>query len=256
VLRIVADLGNTRFKWSRLDDRGQPEPSVAFPVDDPSTWTPALIEGSSWAIASVNPPASTLLADQLSARKIEARWFRSGSDVPVRHALGTPHTTGADRALAVAAAIQQAEPGQPGHVILCGTAVTVEHISPEGVWLGGAIFPGLGMLCSSLHARTAQLPAVRPRFEPQPQPWGDTTQSALEAGIYWGLVGAIREILARQSMAGGGGSGAETEPWVLWSGGDAPELASSVQGTTARVVPDLVLHGLAALGFSPGHSVS
>jgi type III pantothenate kinase len=244
VLRIVADLGNTRFKWSRLDDRGRPEPSVSFPVDDPSTWIPGLIEGSSWAIASVNPPAADMLAKQLGMRNTTARWFRSGADVPVRHALATPLTTGADRALAVAAAIQQAESNRPGHVILCGTAVTVENISAEGVWLGGAIFPGLGMLSTSLHARTAQLPAVRPRFEPQP--WGDTTQSAIEAGIYWAAVGAIREIVARQSI------GSESEPWVFWSGGDALVLAASVQGSTAHVVPDLVLHGLAAFGFSSG----
>ena len=250
MLRIVADLGNTRFKWSRLDARGQPEPSDSLPVDDPSSWTHALIEGSSWAIASVNPPAANRLAEQLNARNIEARWFRSGSDVPVRHALATPETTGADRALAVAAAIARAEAGTPGHVVLCGTAVTVEQISSEGVWQGGAIFPGLGLLSASLHDRTAQLPAVRPRFEPPP--WGDTTQSALEAGIYWATVGAIREILARQSI----GRGSETEPWILWSGGDALVLAASVQGVSAQVVPDLVLHGLAALGFSPGHVVA
>ena len=42
------------------------------------------------------------------------RWFRSAADVPVRHELIEPETAGADRALAVAAAIGLAPAGRPG----------------------------------------------------------------------------------------------------------------------------------------------
>jgi hypothetical protein len=62
------------------------------------------------------------------------------------------------------------------------------------------------------------------------------------------VVGAVRELLARQSegMDQGG------PPWVVWTGGDAPALARAVDWPGARVVPDLVLHGLAAVAFRGG----
>ena len=36
-------------------------------------------------------------------------------------------------------------------------------------------------------------------------------------------------------------------PWLLWTGGDAPTLAPWVVGDDARIVPDLVLQGLARI---------
>jgi type III pantothenate kinase len=120
--------------------------------------------------------------------------------------------------------------------------VTVERISAEGIWLGGAISAGLGLASRALHTLTAQLPEVKPPIEPAP--WGASTRTALEAGIYWGVVGAIREILERQAV------GLGADPWVVWTGGDAQELAASVQGDGARIVPDLVLQGLADYAFT------
>jgi type III pantothenate kinase len=247
VIRIVADLGNTRLKWSRLDRDGRVERAISLPVHDPLAWEPYVIDGSSWAIASVNPPVAARLAELLKARNVQQlRWFRSAADVPVRHALETPESTGADRALAVIAATVRADVGRPGQVVLCGTAVTVERISAAGIWLGGAISPGLGLAARALNTLTAQLPAVAPPSAPQA--WGAATRTALEAGIYWGVVGAVREILARQAI------GLGSDPWVVWTGGDSQELATSVQGDGARVAPDLVLHGLADLAFAQGPS--
>ena len=69
---------------------------------------------------------------------------------------------------------------------------------------------------------------------------------ALESGVYWGVVGAIRELLARQAddMMG--------DPWTVWTGGDAPLLAGSIAGNDARIEPDLVLIGLAGIATATG----
>jgi type III pantothenate kinase len=247
VTRIVADLGNTRLKVSRLEADGRLERSISLPVHDPSTWEQHIPDRSSWAIASVNPPSAECLAELLSARSVQQiRWFCSAADVPVPQALESPEGTGADRALAVRAAMARAEARRPGQVVLCGTAVTVELITADGIWLGGAISPGLGLAARALHTWTAQLPEVHPASTPNP--WGAATRTAMDAGIYWGVVGAIREILGRQALVLG------SNPWVVWTGGDARELATSVQGSGARIVPDLVLHGLADLAFPPGAS--
>ena len=131
-------------------------------------------------------------------------------------------------------------PGRgPGLVVSCGTAIVVERISAEGIWQGGAIAPGLGPMAKALHLLTAQLPEVTPREAPEP--FGRSTIPSLEAGVFWGAVGAIRELLTRQA------EGLSPIPWLVWTGGDAPAFSRWVDWPGSLVVPDLVLEGLARL---------
>lgn len=248
MLRVVADLGNSRMKWGRIGPDGAIVETVALAPDEPDAWILALEgwglgrAGSSWAVASVNPPLTDALLRRLETLSAAVRLFRSAADVPVEHSLTEPERAGVDRALAVLAARRRNPAGTAGRVVSCGTAITVERIAPDGTWLGGAITPGLGLSSRALHERTAQLPRVAIPAEP-PAPWGATTEPALRAGIFWGAVGGIRELLARQEV---------TDAWTIWTGGDAPLLAPRVMGEEApRIVPDLVLEGLAATAFPP-----
>ncbi len=128
-------------------------------------------------------------------------------------------------------------------MVSCGTALTIERITDDGTWQGGIIAPGLGVAARALHLLTAQLPVVELR---QPPPaWGRSTRPALEAGVFWGMVGAVRELLARQADDMNG------IPSVVWTGGDAELLAGPVAGSDARIEPDLVLLGLAQVAFVP-----
>ena len=244
VLRIVADLGNSRLKWGRVDSAARLEATLGLPTDDSDAWSEAweaLESGrrraSEWAVATVNPRGALRLRGFLRERGITAvRWFRSAAEVPIRHVLERAETAGADRALAVAAAHSLHPAGQPGIVVSCGSAVTVERIAEGGVWQGGAIAPGLGLSARALHLLTAQLPLVRPRENPPA--WGRATVPALEAGLYWGVVGAIRELVTRQAAE------MSTAPWLVWTGGDAPILAPAIAWEGAKFIPDLVLLGL------------
>jgi type III pantothenate kinase len=245
----VADVGNSRLKWGRLDDSGQLGDVVALPLNDPDrwrevwkAWEPAQGPGSSWAVSSVNPTVAERLArflEDIGASRTS--WFRFANDVPLRHALHRPETAGADRALAVAAALGLAGIGRPGMVVLCGTAVTVERVAADGTWQGGAIAAGLSLQARALHEMTAQLPLVSP--SQSPPAWGSSTVPALEAGVFWGAVGTVRELLMRQA------TGLADHPWVIWTGGDAETLAPAVAWPGARVVPNLVLLGLASVAF-------
>lgn len=261
MLRIVADLGNSRLKWGRLGPDGGLRETLVLPTGETDAWERAWAgwdragagaAESSWAIATVNPPLAARLAEFLDRRGVSrTRWFRSAADVPIRHDLDQPETAGADRALAVAASIARREStpepenkrDRPGLVVSCGTAITVERITGEGVWEGGAIAPGLGLSARALHLLTAQLPLVLPTETPRA--WGRSTRPALEAGIFWSAVGAVRELVARQA------EGLSPSPWLTWTGGDASLLAPWVHWEGSRVVPDLVLEGLARLAFGP-----
>ncbi len=246
---IVADLGNSRLKWGRIGPDGSLLDVASLPLDDQDGWL-ALWNGwnldsaTAWWISSVNPPLAERLHNFLGERGVhQVHWMRSAADVPLHHELEQASTAGADRALAVLGALDLREACQSCLVVLCGTAITVERINVEGVWQGGAITLGLGMTARALHVLTAQLPLVHPG--PEPPAWGRSTRPALEAGVYWGVVGAIRELLGKQA------TGFDSEPRILWTGGDAPRLAPAVAGAKAEIVPDLVLRGLARLAARP-----
>lgn len=248
MIRIVADLGNSRLKWARVDRQGRPGGIHARPAGDAAPWAdlaPLGDEPESWTIASVNPPAADRLASTLRDRGVEdVLWFRSAASVPIRHDLEYADTAGADRALSALGALARRDGRGPGLVVSCGTAVTIERISAGGIWQGGAITAGLGSMARGLDLATAQLPTVTPARAPEP--YGRSTVPALEAGIFWGVVGAIRELLGRQ------GAGLDPAPWVVWTGGDAPTFAPLIDraGLEAEVVPDLVLEALAGLAWS------
>jgi type III pantothenate kinase len=245
VYRAVADLGNSRLKWGLVDEAGLLVERFALPLLEPRDWAAALEKWnhagkspSAWTISSVNPPVAKRLQTFLQEMGIvTATWLRSAADVAVRHKLEGPETAGADRALAVAAAVHLAPEGRPGLVVACGTAITVERITATGIWQGGAIAPGLGLAARALHLHTAQLPFVEPRL-PSPA-WGASTRPALEAGIFWGAVGTVRELISCQTSDLG------DDPWIIWTGGDAALLAGSIAGKKAWIEPDLVLLGLA-----------
>lgn len=249
-IRVVVDLGNSRMKWGLVAPDGTLGETIATPLDQPDAWE-ALVgrwsrgAGIDWAISSVNPPVAHQLSRLVErTAKAEPVWFRSAASVPVRHALATPETTGADRALAIA--FLQAEMARPTPftLISCGTAITVEHIDARGIWQGGAITAGFGLLSRSLHLGTAQLPEVVWGGVEPPDAWGDSTRPAVLAGVYWGVIGAVRELLGHQTAA-------FPDSPRFWTGGDAEAIASHMGGANSTIEPNLVLKALARFGF-PG----
>ncbi len=248
---IVADLGNSRLKWGRIGGDGRIEETLALPLDDPGAWDAAWQHWhlaragtDSWTIASVNPPLAERLDAFLKARGVTtATWYRSAAEVPIRQDVENADEGGADRALAVAGALGRHPDGGPGLIVSCGTAITVERVAADGTWQGGAIAPGLGLSVRALHMMTAQLPLVQPTAAPPP--WGRGTRAALEAGLFWGTVGCVRELLTRQAV------GLTPDPWLVWTGGDAALLAPAIEWIGSSVVPYLVLEGLAQMARRP-----
>ncbi|MCD8385428.1 MAG: type III pantothenate kinase [Bacteroidales bacterium] len=138
-------------------------------------------------------------------------------------------TLGADRLAAMAGALGL-YPGQELLVIDCGTAITYDLLSPEAVFQGGNIAPGLGMRLKALHAFTARLPEVE--TDPQAPLMGHNTVQAMQAGALRGVVGEI-EYYQRQWP------GATT----VLTGGRALDLAPYLT-LPITIDTDLVLRGL------------
>lgn len=102
-------------------------------------------------------------------------------------------TLGADRYGVVLAARELY--GAPVIVVDCGTATTFNVVDAEGVFLGGAIAPGLRTMMAAMHMHTAVLPDVPLVLSPL---IGRDTVGCMRAGVIHGtrlaVEGMVREI--------------------------------------------------------------
>ena len=143
-----------------------------------------------------------------------------------------PGQVGADRLLNTVAL--KALFGRTAIAIDFGTATTFDCVDAEGDYLGGAILLGPDCAARALHEFTAKLPFVKVRKPATVM--GKDTVHCLEAGLYFGYLGMIKEVLARTKAEMGG------RPTVVATGGLAPLFLRDLPGV--RHAPDLTLHGL------------
>jgi type III pantothenate kinase len=201
---------------------------------------------SVWVIASVHRGAADRLTAAVASwgkrSEIECgiRWL-TFRDVPLPIDVDQPERVGIDRLLGALAADRLREPGRAAIIIDVGTAMTVDLLTAEGVFAGGAILPGIAMSARALAEQTDALPHLAIEgLERPPDALGKSTTAAIESGLYWGAVGAIRELLAQMS------AGLAHPPDVFLTGGAAPQIAELLGADRpVRHVPHLVLSGIA-----------
>jgi type III pantothenate kinase len=151
----------------------------------------------------------------------------------VRNAYDQPAQLGSDRWAALIAARQRVK--QACLVVNCGTATTVDALSSQGVFLGGLILPGVGLMMQSLLKNTAQLTLG----EYTQQDFPRNTASAIANGALLATTSAIRHQYALLAAQG--------ETRCLVSGG-AAYLVLPPLGLLADQVDNLVLQGLQIIG--------
>jgi type III pantothenate kinase len=80
-------------------------------------------------------------------------------------------------------------------VIDFGTATTFDCINSEGIYIGGAIAPGLAISSQLLNLKTEQLPHVE--MKKPLKSIGLTTVESMQSGLYFGYAGLVKELIAR-----------------------------------------------------------
>src|SRR5205823_978167 len=126
-------------------------------------------------------------ADWLRDRGDRVRVLSDNREVPIRAAVDAPEKVGIDRLLTAAAVVPHIPSGKRAVVIDAGSAVTVDLVEREGVFRGGAIFPGLRLMARALRDHTAQLPLVERFQDGQPVLPGRNTVAAITAGVYFAV---------------------------------------------------------------------
>lgn len=176
-----------------------------------------------------------LLLRAFGARPIAIEWFRPAPQLAgVRNAYRNPLQLGADR-FASAIGAHALYPDEALIVATCGTATTVDAITPDGIFLGGMILPGLGLMASSLAKNTAQLPQVGSRVDIV-TPFADNTTDAIVSGCVAAQTGAIGQALAAHGASYG-------SVRCILSGGAGRMLAPHISHPSVEI-DNLVLMGL------------
>lgn len=193
---------------------------------------------SAIVIASVNDRIAQTIIDELVPRAA-APVVRLGRDleIPIARALAPDATPGQDRLLNALGAFDAL--AQACVVVDAGTALTVDFVDGEGVFQGGAIAPGAGLMLRALHAHTAALPDVPLARPDLTQPFGKNTIESIRNGVFFTLRGAVRALVERYAEA------YEAYPPVIATGGDAALLFDGDE-LIDRVIPDLTLRGIEA----------
>jgi len=237
---FVADIGNTRVKWGRCVQERVAE-IVSLPPNDPEMWqrqlqvwhTPA---SCCWYVAGVNPQRRDYLIDWLRQQAQQVVLLQTAAELPLQVALERPNAAGIDRLLDAVAANARRPQGQPAAIVDAGSAVTVDWLDEEGVFCGGAIFPGLRLMSQALNSYTALLPLVS-ITTPLPALPGASTRAAIEAGVYWSVAGGINALIDRMAKQAG------VRPTIFVTGGDAQLLSAAVD-SSAIVWPEMTLEGI------------
>lgn len=166
---------------------------------------------------------------------IEPFVLQAGVKTGLQISYRNPLEVGADR-IANAIAVTHLYPEQDAIVIDLGTATTFCAISSNKVYKGGVILPGLKMSMKALASGASKLGAVE--IISKEQVLGKTTNESIQSGLYYGALGAMKEIiqgLIKQNFKG-------QKPLIIGTGGFTTIYRES--DIFDHIVPDLVLKGL------------
>ncbi len=229
---LAVDAGNSRIKWGMHNGTwlslGTAVHAELYSLRD--TWqnlpTPDCVVIANVAGEKIGAALQQLINDfNAKVHWVSARSFQCG----VRNSYTMPSQLGADRWAAAIAAWHLCN--EACVVVNAGTAVTVDILSAEGVFLGGLIIPGISLMRESLAKNTAVLKFEHGEFKPFPV----NTADAIESGAVQALCGAIESM--RSALRAG------KAPQCLLSGGNAKDLVPHLN-PPVKVLDNLVLEGL------------
>ena len=188
------------------------------------------------AVSSVVPSIDFTLRHTVSLY-FNATYFvlRAGAKTGLNIKYKNPNEVGADR-IANAIGAVDAFPNRDIIIVDMGTATTLCAITKKRDYFGGCILPGMRLGMEALKSNTAKLMEVN--IEAPEAYIGRTTRESIQSGLYYGHLGALREMIAgfkRELFS-------EEPVLVIGTGGFAQLYRD--KGLFDVILHDLVLQGL------------
>jgi type III pantothenate kinase len=249
---LLVDIGNTRIKWASFDGRLGFQEAAAHAGWGPEDFARRMIrpagELTRLLVASVAGPAldqSLVRGAQMEEAPYPeiVQTTRKAGGITVGYL--EPWRLGVDRFVAAIGA-HRLFPKKPICVIGVGTAMTVDLISAAGRHLGGAIIPAPRLMVESLLQNTDGIRrrATSGRLGRGRGLFGRSTRAGIVQGSRYAAAATIDRAIAEAQKR------VKQVPLAVLTGGGARDLQPLVQGPT-RLIPDLVLRGLAVLASEP-----
>ncbi|HVO90289.1 MAG TPA: type III pantothenate kinase [Casimicrobiaceae bacterium] len=241
---LVIDIGNSRMKWGLHGPRGWMAQGVVLNQDIGTLalrdWQNLPRPVRAVGVNVAGEAARVRVEGQLSRWRVPVEWlFASAQAGGVVNRYAKPSQLGPDRWAAMIAARRRVLSGEqyppPCVVVNAGTAVTVDALDADGVFLGGIILPGLRLMLQALADHTASLKVPPGDFRDFPT----STADALYTGVLNAACGAVELMRLRLHRD-------DTSVKCYLAGGAAHELAPHLAGPL-EVVDNLVLEGVLLL---------
>jgi type III pantothenate kinase len=234
---LAIDIGNTLTKFGVFENdtlqSRRAVPTVRHQRAD-EIYRPEIENIHAVIISSVVPELNKAYQEFSQIHYLlEPLFVDSSFDFNLKIKYNSPGKLGVDRLTAAFAATEKY--GAPCVVGDFGTATTIDAVNSKREFLGGIIAPGMQTMSEALFLKTAQLPQIE--IKKPENVIGDSTEKAIESGIYFGYIGLVDGIIERMIAELG------EKAKVVATGGFAKLIAES----SARidvVDDDLLLEGL------------
>lgn len=194
-MNLLIDQGNTSTKYVVIQGEDIVAEHTLANIDfDVLRELTANFEIKNTLVSSVREEYNKVSAELKNILGESIFFFDDSLSLPVNNLYTTPKTLGRDRMAGVCGAATLF-PNTNCLVIDAGTCITYDFIDAEKNYHGGSISPGLEMRFKAMHTFTGKLPLA-------PLEWvddfiGNSTQTALQTGVTYGVVNEINGFINR-----------------------------------------------------------
>ncbi|BDU50835.1 type III pantothenate kinase [Haliovirga abyssi] len=245
---LIFDIGNTHIVTGVFDNSGKlllnfrVASSENLTEDQIFSYLKNIADFNNISIKSVNGIAISSVVPNLTtilfflSRKyfnINPIIVNSSLNLPIQFDVDNPAELGADRLANIVRAHNLYPENSKSVVIDFGTATTFD-ILQGNCYIGGSILPGIDLSIRALFKNTAKLPKVR--FHRINSVIGKNTIEHINAGIYYGSIGQIKEILRKIEE--------EIGNFNLITTGGLGKIISKELNHKFEYMPDLTLNGI------------
>ena len=183
-------------------------------------------------VPAINYPLTSAIKKYFG---IDPLYIQSGIKTGLKLKYANPKEIGADR-IAGAIGACTLHPNRNIIIIDLGTATTIDIVTKDKEYLGGAILAGLKISTNALSNGTAKLPSVE--IAKPGHICATSTIEAIQSGLYYGHAGAIKEFcyLYKKNVI------KDDDVFILGTGGFSRIFEE--YSLFNQIVPSLVLFGV------------